>query len=300
MSDLVVNKPLGLRPSRMEFKRAHLYDINPVGVGAMTIATIVSALAFYGTFGPIVGALAPFIALGVAFITAPLIAIMTGGRYYIARNPQRSWQGIETIQCCICEHSFEPEDMASCPAYSGPICSLCCSLDARCDDLCKPHARISAQLSNAFAKAAPAAIDAQLTSQLLHYVFAFALSAGLVALTLGLIYLQVVSEGGVKPDGIAETLWKVFFALAIIIGVVAWLFVLARQNRKAAEAETRRQTALLMQEIKAHEKTDAELQRAKEAAEFGQSGEEPLRRRPQPRTPLTAERDLGLRAVARP
>ncbi len=41
VADLVVNKPLGLRPPHMEFKRAHLYDINPVGVGAMTIATIV-------------------------------------------------------------------------------------------------------------------------------------------------------------------------------------------------------------------------------------------------------------------
>ena len=58
-----------------------------------------------------------------------------------------------------------------------------------------------------------------------------------------------------------------FFALTIIIGVVAWLFVLAQQSRRAAEAETRRQTALLIQEIDAHKRTDAELQRAKEVAE---------------------------------
>ena len=74
VSDLVVNKPLGLRPQHMEFKRAHLYDINPVGVGAMTIATIVSISAFYGLFGPTAKALAPFVALIVAFVTAPLIA----------------------------------------------------------------------------------------------------------------------------------------------------------------------------------------------------------------------------------
>jgi signal transduction histidine kinase/CheY-like chemotaxis protein len=59
----------------------------------------------------------------------------------------------------------------------------------------------------------------------------------------------------------------VFFALTIIIGVVAWLFVLAQQSRRAAEEETRRQTALLIQEIDAHKRTDAELQRAKEVAE---------------------------------
>ena len=57
VSDLVVNKPLGLRPQHMEFKRAHLYDINPVGVGAMSIATIVSISAFYGLFGPTAKAL---------------------------------------------------------------------------------------------------------------------------------------------------------------------------------------------------------------------------------------------------
>jgi signal transduction histidine kinase/ActR/RegA family two-component response regulator len=43
--------------------------------------------------------------------------------------------------------------------------------------------------------------------------------------------------------------------------------VLAQQSRRAAEAETRRQTTLLIQEIDAHKRTDAELQRAKEVAE---------------------------------
>src|SRR5260370_8482557 len=50
VADLVINKPLGLRPQHIEFKRAHLYDINPVGVGAMLIATIVSISAFSGLF----------------------------------------------------------------------------------------------------------------------------------------------------------------------------------------------------------------------------------------------------------
>ena len=38
VADLVINKPLGLSPPGIEFKRAHLYDINPVGVGAMALA----------------------------------------------------------------------------------------------------------------------------------------------------------------------------------------------------------------------------------------------------------------------
>ena len=129
-------------------------------------------------------------ALAVAFITAPLIAWATDGKYYIARKPKRSWQNLEAIQCCICEHSFEPEDMASCPAYAGPICSLCCSLDARCHDLCKPHARIGAQVSETLGKMLPETIYARINSQFGHYLGVFAVSAGLVGLTLGLIYLQ--------------------------------------------------------------------------------------------------------------
>jgi signal transduction histidine kinase/CheY-like chemotaxis protein len=267
VSDLVVNKPLGLRPPQMEFKRAHLYDINPVGVGAMTIATIVSITAFYGVFGPSAKALSAFVALAVAFISAPLIAYATDGKYYIARKPRRSWQNIEQIQCCICEHHFEPEDTASCPAYAGPICSLCCSLDARCHDLCKPQARAQAQVSDALGRLLPQPIYARINSQLGHYLGVFIVSAGLVALTLGLIYLQTSASVHADNALVSNVLWKAFFALALIIGVVAWLFVLAQQSRRAAEEETRRQTMLLIQEIDAHKRTDAELQRAKEVAE---------------------------------
>jgi purine-cytosine permease-like protein len=194
VADLVINLPLCLRPPQMEFKRAHLYDVNPVGVGAMTIATVVSISAFYGLFGPTAKALSSFVALAVAFAAAPLIAWATDGKYYIARKPKKSWQNVDSIKCCICEHHFEPEDTTSCPAYAGPICSLCCSLDARCHDLCKPHARVQAQVSETLGKLLPQPIFAKINSELGHYVGVFLISAGLVALTLGLIYLQTAAS----------------------------------------------------------------------------------------------------------
>ncbi len=132
--------------------------------------------------------------------------------------------------------------MASCPAYAGPICSLCCSLDARCHDLCKPHARVQAQFSETLGKMLPQFIYARINSQLGHYLGVFALSAGLVGLTLGLIYLQTSTAIRFDQAQLSDVLWKVFFALTIIIGVVAWLFVLAKQSRQAAESETKRQT----------------------------------------------------------
>src|SRR5258708_1619048 len=51
VADLVINKPLGLSPPFIEFKRAHLYDINPVGVGAMVLATAAGIIALTGVLG---------------------------------------------------------------------------------------------------------------------------------------------------------------------------------------------------------------------------------------------------------
>jgi hypothetical protein len=39
------------RRQGIEFKRAHLYDINPVGVGAMGLASVLSMLAYLGWSG---------------------------------------------------------------------------------------------------------------------------------------------------------------------------------------------------------------------------------------------------------
>ncbi len=75
VADLVINKTLGLSPPGIEFKRAHLYDINPVGVGAMLLAVLVSLASHFGSFGDLAAAFSPFVALGVAFTTAPLIAL---------------------------------------------------------------------------------------------------------------------------------------------------------------------------------------------------------------------------------
>jgi hypothetical protein len=80
-ADLVINKPLGYSPPYIEFKRAHLYDINPVGVGALLLSIVISSLAFLGVFGAVPQILSPFVALFVAFLAAPLIAWATRGRY---------------------------------------------------------------------------------------------------------------------------------------------------------------------------------------------------------------------------
>jgi signal transduction histidine kinase/CheY-like chemotaxis protein/purine-cytosine permease-like protein len=268
VGDLVINKPLGLSPKGIEFRRAHLYDINPVGVGAMLVSILLSTTAYFGLWGETLQALAAFIGLFVAIGAAPLIAWWTKGRYYIARQPETEWDGATLVRCCICEHQFEREDMSFCPAYAGPICSLCCTLDARCHDLCKTNSRFTDQLQLALRRFLPAQLALGINSRLGKFTgifLTFNIVIGAVLLLIGLFQ----GAAGTPADSatVHNTLLTTFFALLGISGIVAWLMVLAHESRHVAEEETERQTQMLTHEIEAHERTYAQLQKAKSAAE---------------------------------
>jgi len=287
VADLVVNKPLGLSPPGIEFKRAYLYDINPVGVGAMALASALSISAHLGFFGPTAQAFSAVIALGVAFVTSPLIAWATKGRYYIARSVipdsirdpwiagrARNDNPLSLQRCVICEREYEGPDMAHCPAYQGQICSLCCTLDARCGDLCKPHASLSAQWSAALRWLLPRRVWPYLDTGLGHFLLLMLIIVPLLATLFGLLYYQEAramaqllddaqSPGGTLRSGFL----KAYMALLVIAGIVAWWLVLAHKSRQVAQEESNRQTHLLMREIESHRQTDEALQNAKLLAE---------------------------------
>lgn len=275
VADLVINKPLGLSPKHIEFKRAHLYDINPVGVGAMLIASLLSILAHGGLFGAFAQAASPLVALGSAMLFAPLIAWLTGGRYYLARSsdPLLLYPlGVTTtVQCGLCSNAFESEDMAFCPAYSTPICSLCCSLDARCGDACKPRARLSEQLDDFIRWLFPRVSIPRLHSRLAQYLGLLTVLVALLFGALALIYSQVsqglVAQSAEAQDTLYLAFLKAFLTLSLFAAILAWWVVLTRESRRVAQEESDRQTQLLMQEIEAHRKTDEALQKAKEASE---------------------------------
>jgi signal transduction histidine kinase/purine-cytosine permease-like protein len=266
-ADLVINKPLGYSPKYIEFKRAHLYDINPVGVGALLISVLLSSLAFMGAFGQYAQILSPFIALLVAFVAAPLIAVATRGRYYLARPPTGLPNNSAELECSICENVFERGDIAMCPAYSGPICSLCCTLEARCRDACKTDSRFNEQLEGFIRRALPARVGALLNTRAGHFGGLLLLSNLAIGFLLALIYQQYSHAVPAQREAIQTTLWLVYFALLFVSGVMAWLIVLAHESRRSAEAESARQTSMLMDEIDAHKRTDTALQKAKEVAE---------------------------------
>ena len=296
VADLVVNKPLGLSPKGIEFKRAYLYDINPVGVGAMALASALSITAHLGLFGPGPQAFSAVIAMATAFVAAPVIAWATRGRYYIARAAvpvsipivsaadQGAYQPYTLQRCVICEREYEGPDMAHCPAYQGPICSLCCTLDARCGDLCKPHASLSAQWSGALRWLLPRRIWPYLDTGLGHFILLMLVIVPLLASVFGLLYhrelgtlAQAVTDAATlaaPESALRSGFLKAYMALLLIAGIVAWWLVLAHKSRQVAQEESNRQTHLLHEqtlalrhEIESHRRTDEALQSAKLLAE---------------------------------
>ena len=268
VADLVVSKPLGWSPAGIEFRRAHLYDVNPVGLGAMALASLLSVSAYLGLFGDPARAYASFIAMGVAFVAAPVLALATRGRYYLAR-PQGVGVG---RRCCICEKEYEAEDMAHCPAYRDSICSLCCSLDARCHDLCKPQARLGEQWTATLRRVLPEALAPYLEAGLGHYLLLMLALTPLLLAVLGLLYhheLQALGEGAAALRPHLRLLFvKIFAALWLVTGILGWWLVLTLKSRQVAQEESNRQTHLLMEEIESHRRTDEALQKAKEVADL--------------------------------
>jgi signal transduction histidine kinase/purine-cytosine permease-like protein/DNA-binding NarL/FixJ family response regulator len=321
VADLVINKPLGLSPPGIEFKRAHLYDINPVGVGAMGIASALSVAAYLGLFGAMAQAWSAAIALVAALGAAPLIAWATRGCWYLARGPQaeaarqalargerRPWAGGRSLatvsdddgayrrlaavqqRCVVCERDYEGEDVAQCPAYGGPICSLCCTLDARCHDLCKPEARLAVQWAALLRRVLPRRAWPYLDKGLGHYLLLMLLLGPALALLFTLLFEQEMRLLGLHEDLPAGLLLgvvgpalqagfvKACAALLLVGGVFAWWLVLAHQSREVAQEEANRQTQALNEqaevlraEIESHRRTDAQLQEARRVAELARA-----------------------------
>jgi signal transduction histidine kinase/DNA-binding NarL/FixJ family response regulator/purine-cytosine permease-like protein len=305
VADLVVSKPLGWSPAGIEFKRAALYDINPVGTGAMTLGTLLALLAYFGAFGAAMVGFAPVLALCASFTTAPLLAWATGGRWYLARDARFAdaapsapaptstaapapWSAAaptdhppagpseaapippQTRRCVACEQCYESEDMAPCPAYAGAICSLCCALDARCQDLCKPHGRLGTQWQGLSSRLFPAAWQAVLQGGLAEFLALFSLGGAVLAALMALVHTQqmrLLPPNPLLRAALTASLLRQYGALLLVTAVLCWWLVLTRKSRHAAQGESNRQTARLMQEIDSHRQTDLLLQRATQQAE---------------------------------
>ncbi len=264
VSDLVINKPLGLSPPSIEFRRAYLHDINPVGTLATLVGSLLGIAAHAGWFGIWPQAFASLVALTAAVLLVPSIAWMTGGRYYLARPDALAGTSAASLACCICNNRFEREDMAMCPAYAGPICSLCCTLDARCEDLCKRPCR--SRPEQELDEPAPWERPRRGPVVLRHYLLVLLLCGGAVSLLFA-AYEPSLVELSHSQVVTSEILRQLLLLLLLFVAISGWWAVLNRETRIVAQEESRRQTALLLNEIEERRKADAALQVAKKMAE---------------------------------
>ncbi len=273
VADLVINKPLGWSPHGIEFKRAHLYDLNPVGLVATLMATAFAIMAHAGLFGEMLAAWSPLMALVVAMVTSPVMAWWTKGRYYLARQPRLPAPPGSLVKCTVCENHFEAEDTATCPAYDASICSLCCTLESRCHDRCKTRSRAAEQVADVITRVLPMPLAGRFNFRAGHFLVVFLSLAAVLGFVLGVVYYQegVWYREGIS-DGISNGLLdgafvKVYALLLMAAAVCAWWVVLSSESRRMAQEELNQQNQLLQREIDAHRRTDVALQQAKELAE---------------------------------
>ncbi|MCF3948696.1 ATP-binding protein [Acidiphilium iwatense] len=238
-ADLAILKPLGVSPPFIEFKRAHLHNINPVGCGAMAIASVTSLLCFAGTLGPGLQAYSAPLSFGISLVAAVAIGFLTRGRYYLARSPsgfERTASG--AVRCEICSHDYERSDMAWCSFYEQPICSLCCSLDAHCHDICKAAdgstVRLHRERLGRLLEEKIAPRMGQRLAKVCGILFALAVVTGAVIL---LTYRLTALDGEPTSLDASGLLVRIYVAVLPLLAVGAWWVVLAHESRELAERD---------------------------------------------------------------
>ena len=132
-SDIAINKYLlGLSPKHPEFRRGMLYNWNPVGVVSLVLSGGVSIAMFFGLFGSAIQPYSPIAAVVLAVLCPPIMALLTGGRYYLRREhdgidvPMYDEHGNPTderLLCSVTGLEFERPDMiaSNVPGPEGEI-----------------------------------------------------------------------------------------------------------------------------------------------------------------------------------
>ena len=237
VADLVVLKRTGISPPYIEFKRAHLYNFNPVGCGATLIASTAAVLAYGGVLGVLAQAFFGFIALAVAFVSAIVIAYATGGRYYIARPDQhyRNQSARTLVECCICDREYEAPDMAHCPFYRGPICSLCCGLELHCHDFCKRPPAPQDQASES-------SVGGQrFRPHVLRRVGRFLGVLSVAAALLGAAFLLTYRFMGLHDvsadSSVINVMVRLYVATLALASLGIWWIVLSHESQEQSEHE---------------------------------------------------------------
>lgn len=108
------------------------------------LATGVSWAAYFEAFGSGAKSFSPLIALVIALVATPVIALATKGKYYLRRpdlQPEARFtpDGTPTtitLDCAVCHLDCERPDMVDCAFHEARLCSLCCTTEQNCKTVC--------------------------------------------------------------------------------------------------------------------------------------------------------------------
>ncbi|HEY3697231.1 ATP-binding response regulator, partial [Phenylobacterium sp.] len=137
--------------------------------------------------------------------------------------------------------------------------------EARCHDACKEDRRLVDQAAALLRRIVPARLTHGAYALVARFLGALMICGLVIGGVFALLYYRGADSSA--QASVAGALGLAFVALMTLAAFAAWFFILAGENQRTAEGETERQTVMLLDEIEAHQRTDAALQRAKEAAE---------------------------------
>ncbi|MCM0756920.1 ATP-binding protein [Desulfovibrio aminophilus] len=258
-TDLAILKPLGISPPHIEYKRANLYNVNPVGFGAMLIAAGAAVLCHMGLFGTYPKAFAPLIGLGVSIPATLFLALLTGGKYYLARKVPLD-QGEELRICTICNKPYEAQDTVCCPAYDEPVCSLCCSLDSICKGFCKASANGKSWRSRIFNFAISSTLSSRFSRRARIFCIHFFNIICALALIFALCYAYFATSTDCDQKLLANILVTLFLFSMLITGIWIWWFSLIQETSLLAEDELDHHVHELEVEVRRREAVSAALE----------------------------------------
>ncbi len=101
----------------------------------MLLAAGLSILAFFGGLGEPLRPYSPLVAIVVALVMPPVLAIATRGRYYLRRTDvsidlsmydEHGNPAADELTRHVCNHAFERPDMLACPAHDAYVCIAVC------------------------------------------------------------------------------------------------------------------------------------------------------------------------------
>ena len=101
-----------------------LYAVNPVGFGSMAVAAGVSIVVFFGGLGAAIQPYSPLVAIGLALVLPPILALATRGQVLPAPRPTTASTcrcttstATRRATCCtchVCRQDYERPDMTAC------------------------------------------------------------------------------------------------------------------------------------------------------------------------------------------